>query len=107
MFRLKSRLKKLLAASIAALISVATCAVCVNTLSSYTVLAEENVQTQQTRVVGYLPDWSYSAYKNIDFSALTHINIAFCNPNSKGELSCGIPDSEMQQIVEKAHANNV
>ena len=54
-----------------------------------------------------MPDWSYSAYKNIDFSALTHINIAFCNPNSRGELSCGIPDNEMQQIVEKAHANNV
>lgn len=60
-----------------------------------------------TRIVGYLPDWSYSAYKNIDFEDLTHLNIAFCNPDQNGDLSCSIPDTELNNIVCKAHENNV
>ena len=67
--------------------------------------ADENRECR-TRSVGYLPDWSYLEYKNIDFSSLTHINIAFCNV--KGDsLSCGIPDVEMKAVVDKAHANGV
>ncbi len=58
-------------------------------------------------IVGYLPDWSYEYYKNMDFSDLTHINIAFCNPDTSGNLSCYIPDSEMKKIVDTAHANGV
>ncbi len=68
--------------------------------------AESEGSTEQ-RVVGYLPDWSYQSYKNMDFSTLTHINIAFCNPDTNGELSCYIPDTEMKAIVDKAHANGV
>lgn len=60
-----------------------------------------------TRVVGYLPNWSYQAYKELDLSALTHVNIAFCNADSSGNISGGIPDSEMRAIVSKAHENNV
>lgn len=59
------------------------------------------------RVVGYLPDWSYQAYGTLDFSALTHLNIAFCNPDAEGELFCWIPDNEMRNIVNKAHAADV
>lgn len=57
-----------------------------------------------TRVVGYLPDWSYDFYRELDFSALSHIDIAFCNPDGAGNLSCMIPDENLQDIVEKAHA---
>ncbi len=60
-----------------------------------------------SRVVGYLPDWSYQAYGKLDFSALTHMNISFCNPDSNGNLSCYIPDIEMKNIVNKAHSNGV
>lgn len=59
------------------------------------------------RVVGYLPDWSYSFYRDLDFEALTHLNIAFCNPDSRGNLSCGIPDSELQEIVDRSHSAGV
>lgn len=71
--------------------------------------ADENEPPRlTTRVVGYLPDWSYEYYReNLDFEALTHINIAFCNPDKQGNLSCGIPDDEMTNLVEKAHCNNV
>lgn len=67
---------------------------------------QDDVQ-HDSRVVGYLPDWSYRAYGTLDFSALTHLNIAFCNPDTEGKLSCWIPDYEMQNIVNKAHASEV
>ncbi len=61
----------------------------------------------RTRVVGYLPDWSYSFYRKLDFTALTHLNVAFCNPNGQGELSCSIPDADMADLVARAHAADV
>lgn len=45
-----------------------------------------------SRVVGYLPDWAYEAYSTTDFSALTHLDIAFCNPDANGNLTTCIPD---------------
>ncbi|MDO5559006.1 MAG: glycosyl hydrolase family 18 protein [Oscillospiraceae bacterium] len=64
-------------------------------------------ETTESRVVGYLPDWSYSTYRTLDFSALTHINIAFCNPDTNGNLSCYIPDNYFNEIVDTAHKNGV
>ena len=55
------------------------------------------------RVVGYLPDWSYQAYSELDPADLTHINIAFCNPDDSGRLYCNIPDRELESIVSSAH----
>lgn len=64
------------------------------------------VQEPRTpRIVGYLPDWSYQAYSELDMSQLTHINIAFCNPDDNGELFCYIPDGELERIVSLAHEN--
>ncbi len=69
-------------------------------------LPDENVQ-HTSRVVGYLPDWVYQAYRNLDFTALTHLNLAFCNPDEDGDLSCWIPENELHNIVSKAHASDV
>ncbi len=71
------------------------------------VLAGKQQQTPERRVVGYLPDWSYSTYKTLDWTNLTHINIAFCNPDSDGNLSCNIQDLQFKQIVETAHSKGV
>lgn len=60
-----------------------------------------------SRVVGYLPDWSYTAYSTLDLDALTHLNIAFVNLDEDGDLSCWIPDAQMQNIVKKSHENGV
>ncbi len=68
---------------------------------------EEDAVQHDSRIVGYLPDWSYQAYGNLDFNALTHLNIAFCNPDAEGNLSCYIPDSDMKNIVNKAHSADV
>ena len=59
------------------------------------------------RVVGYLPDWSYQYYTKIDYSALTHLDIAFCNPDENSQISCNIPDDTLQTIINTAHAYNV
>lgn len=68
---------------------------------------QDTTVQHESRVAGYLPDWAYQAYGNLDFSALTHLNIAFCNPDSEGNLSCWIPDSEMHNIVSRAHSSGV
>lgn len=57
--------------------------------------------------VGYLPNWSYQAYQTLDFDALTHLCIAFCNPDTSGNLSSGLSDSVMNAIVDKAHNSGV
>jgi GH18 family chitinase len=62
------------------------------------------------RSIGYIPDWAYSGYTTLDYAALTHVNIAFCNPTSNsttGDLRCGIPDATLKAIVQKAHDNDV
>ena len=57
--------------------------------------------------VGYLPNWSYQAYETLDFDALTHLCIAFCNPDTSGNLSSGMSDSVMNAIIKKAHNSGV
>ncbi len=66
----------------------------------------EKVQ-HNSRVVGYLPDWAYYTYSSMDLSALTHINIAFCIPDSDGNLKCNIPSYDMKNIVNRAHEYDV
>ncbi len=68
---------------------------------------EQDAVQHESRVVGYLPDWAYQYYSSLDFSALTHLNIAFCNPDAEGNLSCWIPDNELKNIVSRAHASGV
>lgn len=62
---------------------------------------------KQYKCVGYLPNWDYSAYQNIDYEVLTHLNIAFCNPNTNGDLSAGLNDNTLKAIIQKAHDNGV
>ncbi len=69
----------------------------------------ETIMTNESlyRVVGYLPDWSYQYYTKIDYSALTHLDIAFCNPDENSNISCNIPDDTLQTIIDTAHQYNV
>lgn len=59
------------------------------------------------RVIGYLPYYSTDYLDKIDFDALTHLNIAFTNPDSSGNLSNGISDETMKKIVDTCHKNDV
>ena len=69
----------------------------------------ETVRTNDStyRVIGYLPDWSYQYYTKVDYSALTHLDIAFCNPDENSNISCNIPDDTLQTIINTAHQYNV
>ncbi len=63
--------------------------------------------TTKPNVIGYIPDWDFDYYKTVDLSILTHICIAFANPDSSGNLSVGVSDADINACVARAHAANV
>jgi len=60
----------------------------------------------QTKVVGYVPNWiDINSFANtLDYSKVTHLNIAFENANSSGNLSFNTAENN---LITKAHANHV
>ena len=58
-------------------------------------------------VVGYLPYYSSAAAEHIDFSALTHLNIAFANPTESGKLYLEMSDETIKSVIKKCHDNDV
>jgi chitinase len=73
--------------------------------------------TPETRVVGYMPAWKglRQTVETTDLEPLTHINIAFLNPDSSGvfltgrEPVCmrGATAQELDHLVQRAHAADV
>ena len=65
-----------------------------------------NFSYGQKKVIGYIPNWiDLNAFSNsIQYNKLTHINIAFENPDANGNLTF---QSGNNAIIQKAHANNV
>jgi chitinase len=65
-----------------------------------------NLSMAQKKVIAYIPNWidlnSFSS--TIQYSKLTHINIAFENPDANGYLSF---NSGSNAIINAAHAQNV
>src|SRR3954462_3468794 len=78
-----------------------------HTLGLIQFLATFSAQAQ-TKVIGYLPTWMNfpASVDNIDLTKVTHINIAFANPNTSGVLS-GVSTSDIAHVVNAAHAKNV
>ncbi|MFC4478538.1 glycosyl hydrolase family 18 protein [Flavobacterium chungangensis] len=70
------------------------------------VLVAFNLATAQKKVIAYIPNWiDLNAFSStIQYSKLTHINIAFENPDSSGYLSF---NSGSNTIINAAHAQNV
>ncbi|MFH6993885.1 glycosyl hydrolase family 18 protein [Flavobacterium sp. FlaQc-48] len=70
------------------------------------VLGIFNLSVAQKKVIAYVPNWvdlnSFSG--SIQYSKLTHINIAFENPDANGYLSF---NSGSTTIINAAHAQNV
>ena len=44
------------------------------------------VYSQNARVVGYLPTYRFALSSQIDYCKLTHLNLAFANPDSAGNI---------------------
>lgn len=78
------------------------------TSSAITVVVTNPVTppSSAAKVVAYVANWNdLNSYSNaIDYAKLTHINIAFENPNANGDLSFNAGDAA---LIQKAHANNV
>ncbi|RYZ83785.1 MAG: glycosyl hydrolase family 18 [Moraxellaceae bacterium] len=76
-----------------------------------------NATYAETKVIGYIPSYKglQSVANKTDFTKLTHLNLSFLNPNSSGAITSGGNPvcmeggsaSELQYVVQKAHANNV
>ncbi|MEO6760265.1 MAG: glycosyl hydrolase family 18 protein [Saprospiraceae bacterium] len=57
--------------------------------------------SQSFKVIGYFPTYRFSWVNDIEYDRLTHINIAFANPDSLGNISCeGV---SITNVVNKAH----
>lgn len=66
------------------------------------------IESEENRmnVIGYLTTWNYGCYKTLDWSNLTHINIAFVNPDANGVFKNDM-GSGLSDVVETAHENGV
>ncbi|MCR5736146.1 MAG: carbohydrate-binding protein [Eubacterium sp.] len=69
-------------------------------------LPEEDLTTNESRVVGYMPSYRTGSLNSIDFSALTHCVLSFMT-YSNGTLTSGFSASNTQTIVNKCHQNGV
>ncbi len=69
-----------------------------------------NISNAQFKVVGYLPTWNGypNSISNVDLTKVTHLNIAFANPNASGDLAtAGGTLANLATVVTAAHAQNV
>ncbi len=60
---------------------------------------------QQPRVVGYLPYYRFWMAGQIELDKLTHLCVAFANPDESGYLSAG--GADLRPVVERAHKDSV
>ncbi|MFC0780232.1 glycosyl hydrolase family 18 protein [Flavobacterium sp. HJSW_4] len=70
------------------------------------VLGVFNLSIAQKKVIAYIPNWiDLNAFSStVQYNKLTHINIAFENPDANGYLSF---NSGSNTIINAAHAQNV
>ena len=45
-----------------------------------------NIISEKAIVVGYLPTWRFSLNNSIEYCKITHLNLAFANPDADGNL---------------------
>jgi chitinase len=65
-----------------------------------------NFSIAQTKVIGYVPNWiDLNVFsKSIQYNKLTHLNLAFENPDANGNLSF---QAGSDAIIQMAHSKNV
>ncbi len=75
-------------------------------LFTFLFLISAGNSSAQFRIVGYLNTWNDfpNNAANIDYSKITHLNIAFANPDANGNLTA-FPG--LSTVVKHAHAANV
>ena len=65
-------------------------------------LSQSNIALgQDFKTVGYLPTYRFSTIDNIELDKLTHLNIAFANPDANGHLRT--EGTSITSVVQQAH----
>ena len=65
-------------------------------------LFQISIQAQSLKVVGYLPYYRFDLNSSIDYCKVTHLNIAFANPDSEGNLQI----NNFENIINTAKQQN-
>jgi GH18 family chitinase len=63
------------------------------------------LNAQDFKTIGYFPTYRFHLIENIDFEKLTHLNIAFANPDANGQLRTDGVD--ISPVVQQAQQANV
>ena len=71
----------------------------------FLLVVASDMQGQDFKSIGYLPYYRFDLIDDIDYHKLTHVNLAFANPDMQGNLSIG--GKNITPIVEQLHAANV
>lgn len=58
-------------------------------------------QTNDFKVIGYLPYYRFAYNSQIEYERLTHVNLAFANPDMSGQLS--LDGQDPTPVIEAAH----
>ena len=69
------------------------------------IICQSVALAQDFKVVGYLPYYRFSLNEQIDYSKITHLCIAFANPDMQGNLS--LNGQNPTEIITRAHENEV
>jgi len=69
------------------------------------IISSINLRAQDVAVVGFLPHYRFSVIDQIDFSKITHLNLAFANPDMDGNLS--FEGTNIDPVVQMAHDQNI
>lgn len=69
------------------------------------VLLTGTINCQDFKIVGYLPYYRFGLIGQMDFSQLTHLNIAFANPDAQGNLD--VSGADITPVVSKAREHNL
>ncbi len=77
----------------------------VNTLVFFFLLVSFGLKAQNPKVVGFLPHYRFDQVDNIDFNAITHLNLAFANPDMEGNLS--FENAPIAYTINKAKEHDV
>ncbi len=59
------------------------------------------------KVIGYFPDYRFGYSDQINFSQLTHLNIAFANPLMDGSLEIGLNNRDITPVVALARQHGL
>ncbi len=76
------------------------------TYKAQDVLADRFVEDTRFKVVGYLTAGAFDKIDQIDLTRLTHLDLAFLNPDEDGNLVFS-EGKDIKSVVAKAHAANV